>query len=298
MEGPHRIHSESDVDRFHQLAVRPSCLSTAPSNELDLFLLFLKGGLYFEPDPRQLAEALPWSAPPSTGDMRRYKNQHPQLVPSQTQLLDDWYESQLSLDDHPADKPRFVGDQKLLHLVDTIASTGQAGWLSTGTSLLEGNGRVQKAFGRYATDLAKLVRQDRQHHSITHLVGEISCKHTLLVWACHGPDEDPETATSYLLSYLKAKKYQTGAYRAACMLFDPSGQHLQRLLCGNTPSQPDSGLDESVARLMPLEQMKRKTPDLAVHGRLAAETVRLRNRPLMHGRQVPSLPFEEAGRDV
>lgn len=92
-------------------------------DELDLFLLFLKGAFYFEPDPRQLAEALPWSALPSTGDMRRYTNQHPQLVSSQTRPLDDWYEAKRGPDARTADKPRFVGDQRLLRLVDMIAAT-------------------------------------------------------------------------------------------------------------------------------------------------------------------------------
>jgi len=55
------------------------------------------------------------------------------------------------------------------------------GWLSTATSLLEGDGRVQRTFGRYAVDLARLVRHDRQHHSVSHLMGETSGRHVLLV---------------------------------------------------------------------------------------------------------------------
>ena len=125
---------------------------------------------------------------------------------------------------------------------------------------MEGNEQVQRTFGRYAADLAKLVRRDRQHHSITHLMGETSGKHILLVWACHGPDEDPEAAASYLSHYLRAKKHQTGAYRASCMLFDPSGKHLLRLLYDNRPTGPDPVLDEAAAHLVPLEKMKPATP--------------------------------------
>jgi hypothetical protein len=126
--------------------------------------------------------------------------------------------------------------------------------------LLEGNGKVQRTFGRYAADLAKLVRRDRQHHSITHLMGETSGKHVLLVWACHGSNEDADAAASYLLSYLQAKKHQTGAYRATCMLFDSTGKHMLRLLYDNRSPGPDPALDEAAACLVPLEAMKRATP--------------------------------------
>ncbi len=228
-------------------------------DELDLFLLFLTRGLYVEPDPRQVAETLPWSGPPTTADLRRFEAQRPELVPSHTEPLDAWYESQLSPAATPADKPQLMADQKLLELVDLITSTKAPGWLSTTTSLLEGNAKVQRTFGRYAADLAKLVGHDRQHHSITHLIGETSGRHVLLVWACHGPNEDADTAASYLSQYLQAKKHQTSAYRATCMLFDPTGKHLRRLLYDNRPMGPDPALDEAAVRLVPIEKMKRGT---------------------------------------
>src|SRR5207244_6692621 len=196
---------------------------------------FLHHGLYVEPDPHRMAQALPWVGSPSTGDVRRFAAQRPEIVTSHTEPLDAWYNTQLDSTAAPAEKPRLIADQMLLELVDQVTATGAAGWLSTTTSLLEGNGKVQRKFGRYAADLGKLVRRDRQHHSMTHLMGEPSGKHILLVWACHGPDEDADTAASYLLQYLQAKKHQTGAYRATCMLFDSTGRQLVRLLYDNPP---------------------------------------------------------------
>ncbi|NRQ33926.1 hypothetical protein HII36_19020 [Nonomuraea sp. NN258] len=229
-------------------------------DELDLFLLFLHRGLYVERDPRRTAEELPWAEPPSTATLRRFAAQGPEFVTSHTEPLDAWYDSQLDSSASPADKPRLNADQKLLELVEQITGTEAPGWLSTATSLLEGDGKVQRRFGRYATDLAKLVRRDRKHHSVTHLMGETSGNHVLLVWACHGPDEDVDTVVSYLMDYLHAKKYQTGAYRAACMLFDASGKHLLRLLYDNRPPQPDPVLEKAAARLVPLERMARTMP--------------------------------------
>jgi hypothetical protein len=230
------------------------------ADELDLFLLFLTRGFYVEPDPRQVAETLPWSGPPTTADLSRFDAQRPELVPSHTEPLDAWYESQLNPAAKPADKPRLIADQKLLELIDLITSTKAPGWLSTTTSLLEGNAKVQRTFGRYAGDLAKPVGRDRQHHSITHLIGETSGRHVLLVWASHGPNEDADTAASYLSQYLQAKKHQTSAYRATCMFFDPTGKHLRRLLYDNRPVGPDPALDEAATRLVPLEKMRRGAP--------------------------------------
>jgi hypothetical protein len=103
------------------------------------------------------------------------------------------------------------------------------------------------------------VRADRQHHSATHLMGDPSGKHVLLVWACLGQDEDADTAVRELMRYLRAKKHQTRAYQAACMLFDPTGKHLLRLLYDNRPTGPNPELDNEVVRLglVPIEDMPR-----------------------------------------
>jgi hypothetical protein len=81
----------------------------------------------------------------------------------------------------------------------------------------------------------------------------------LLVWACLGQGEDVDRAADELMRYLSAKKHQTGAYQAVCMLFDPTGKHLLRLLYDNRPTGPDPELDNEVVRLglVPIEEMPR-----------------------------------------
>lgn len=227
-------------------------------DELDLFLHFLNRGLYVEPDPHQRARALPWSGPPSVADLRRFNAQRPELVTSQTEPLDAWYQSRDDPDAPITEKPRFTASAEILNLVDEISRDQSPGWLPTAAALLEGNAKAQQTFARFATKLAKLVRHDRKHHSMTHLMGETSGKHFLLVWVCHAPDEDADTAFAQLTSYLAAKKHQTGAYRATCMLFDPTGQNLLRLIYNNQPLGPDPSLD-AAAGLVPLDKMKRAT---------------------------------------
>ena len=228
-------------------------------DELDLFLLFLKRGLYVEPDPRQVAQALSWAGPPSAADLRRFAAQRPEVVDSYTEPMDAWYESQLNPAVPPAEKPQLMADERLLDLVDQILRTEAPGWLSTTTWLLEGDAKVQRMSGRRAADLARRVRADRKRHTATHLIGDPSGKHVLLVWACLGQGEDIDRAAGELTRYLRAKKHQTRAYQAACMMFDPTGKHLLRLLYDNRPTAPDPELDNEVVRLglVPIEEMPR-----------------------------------------
>ncbi|HZM77269.1 MAG TPA: hypothetical protein VFC19_16165 [Candidatus Limnocylindrales bacterium] len=229
-------------------------------DELDLFLLFLRRGLYVQPNPHQVAEELPWSGPPSVSDLRRYSRQHPEIVTSHTEPLDAWYDSQLDPDAPRVDKPGLVADPGILQLVDAVALTVAPGWLPTATCLLEGDSKAQRKFGRYACELAKLVHRDSRHHSVTHLMGESSTKQNLLVWACLGPNEDADTAATSLLQYLQAKKHQSRAHRAACMVFDSTGTQLLRLIYDNRPNVADPELDLAAEHLVPLEKMRETVP--------------------------------------
>lgn len=226
-------------------------------DELDLFMLFLEAHFYFEPDPERLNADLPWSLAPRTGERRRHREQAPQVVESRTEPLDAWYYAEE--DGSNAAKPRYNANDAILRLVDAITEGAEAGWLATCVALLSLNGPTQKKFGRFTKDLAKVVRQDGQHHSMTTLLGDDTGRHMLLVWACLGRHEQPAEAAEYLARYLKAKKGQTSAYRAACLIFDSRGQTLQQLLYDNTPVEQEAA-PEPTAGLFPLERMSRRVP--------------------------------------
>jgi hypothetical protein len=232
-------------------------------DELDLYMHFLERGLYTEPDPRVIADKIPWANPPTPAEVRRFEQQKPELVLNRTGALDAWYASRLDPSAPASDKPRLNAGKDVLALIDTITANGSPGWLSTTATLLEANTKLQRAFARQAADLAKMVKRNREHHSLTHLVNETSGKQVLLVWACHGLNESADAAAEYLLPYLHAKKHQTSAYRATCMIFDPTGTRLLRLLYDNRPAGPDPVLDEAAKRLRPLAEMKLSTPQRA-----------------------------------
>jgi hypothetical protein len=97
----------NDLDLITQLIDRPAefllylqrrrhpaatAMYIAP-DELDLFLYFLRTGLYVEPEPEMIAAELEWIGQTRTADRRRHAAQSPALVTSHTDQLDAWYVS-------------------------------------------------------------------------------------------------------------------------------------------------------------------------------------------------------------
>lgn len=232
-------------------------------DEMDLYLHFLNRGLYVEPDPDDVAKALPWAGEATEASRERYESQVAQIMESQTDPLDAWYEAQLNPAGPQVAKPTFGGDARVLKLVDEITSVAPPGWLSTTTMLIEGSIQVQRSFGRAARDLSHRVKRDGNHHSATHIIMDTGGSPFVLVWACCGRGESADAASSYLMGYLSAKKYQVKASRAALMLFDASGKEFRRLLFDNRKIGSDPDLDAAESRLIPLNRMTAKPPGLA-----------------------------------
>jgi hypothetical protein len=226
-----------------------------PVDELDLFLLFQARGLFVEPDPNRLAEIFPGTGPPSVAAQRRYARQQPEMIPGRTGPLDAWYSSVLDPAKPLADKPRFTGDQKLLHLVDAVTALCAPGWLSTATLLLEGSAKAQHSFGGFAAKLAREVKRDGQHHMLTWLMADSTGRPCVLVWVCAGLDESDKDLERELTDYLAAKKYQVKAYRAACMVFDPRTVEPRRTIFDNRINHHDEKLERRAQQLVPPGRM-------------------------------------------
>jgi hypothetical protein len=224
-------------------------------DELDLFLLFQARGLFVEPDPNRLAEIFPGTGPPSVAAQRRYARQQPEMIAGRTRPLDAWYAYSLDPAKPPVDKPRYTGDQKLLHLVDAVTAMRTPGWLSTATLLLEGSAKAQHSFGGFAAKLAREVKRDGRHHMLTWLMADSTGRPCVLVWVCAGPDGSDEDLELELTDYLAAKKYQVKAYRAACMVFDPRTVELRRIIFDNRINHHDEELERRAQQLVPPGRM-------------------------------------------
>jgi hypothetical protein len=215
-------------------------------DELDLYMQFLGGHLYVEPDPGQIARDLPQFGKVRAGYARRRKKQPHTIIQSLTDPLDAWYAHQTGDRDDPAEKPTLNCNPNVAALVDAIAARAEPGWLATGTTLLDGNEALQRNYGRYATDIAATTRADGQHHSVTTMGGCRADWSYVGVYATVGLAESRARALARMADYITVKKHQMQAARGFALLFD-SNAHLIATAYDNRHPGPDSYLDQRVA---------------------------------------------------
>lgn len=265
--------SLNDLDLIAQLVGRPAEFllyvrrRTEPKateifmavDELDLFLLFFRMGLYVEPDPVAVAREMPWLGKPRTADVRRHKEQGPGLVTSHTDDLDAWY---FSL--HPpaggeagivAPKPRMV-PSPLAPLIDWLRDNEIFGWLSIGATLLEGSSDAQEQLAAYPGDLTSNPAPNGQPRSIATPWGLTKEAGWLLVWMTRPDAMDGEKVVQRAHAYMVAKKHQLGYLRGASFVYDePSGSIIGASYDSGQTEVPPEVLAELVASLRPLGDM-------------------------------------------
>lgn len=265
--------SLNDLDLIAQLVDRPAEFllyvrrRTEPKatemfmavDELDLFLLFFRMGLYVEPDPVLVAREMPWLGKPRTADVRRHREQGPGLVTSHTDDLDAWY---FSLH-HPATddggvvapKPRMV-PSPLTPLIDWLRDNDIFGWLSIGATLLEGSSDAQQQLAAYPGDLTSHPAPNGQPRSIATPWGLTKEDGWVLVWMTRPEAMDGENVVRRAHSYMVAKKHQLGYLRGASFVYDePSGSIIGASYDSGQTEVPPEILAELVASLRPLSDM-------------------------------------------
>lgn len=265
--------SLNDLDLIAQLCDRPAEFllyvrrRTDPKatemfmavDELDLFLLFFRMGLYVEPDPERAVREMPWLGEPRTADVRRFKEQTPGLVTSHTDDLDAWY-----LSPHPpagtnvnevAPKPCMV-PSPLAPLIDWLHQNGIFGWLSIGATLLEGSSDAQQQLAAYPTELMSRPAPNGQPRSLATPWGTTKHDGWLLVWMTRPQAMNADNVLQHAHTYMVAKKHQLEFRRGASFVYDePTGQLLGASYdSGQTEVDPRI-LAELVSSLRPLGDM-------------------------------------------
>lgn len=265
--------SLNDLDLIAQLVDRPSEFllyvrrRTEPRatemfmavDELDLFLLFFRMGLYVEPDPELTAREMPWRGKPRTADVRRFKAQVPALVTSHTDDLDAWYYSLHppagTTVDEVAPKPHMV-PSPLAPLIDWLHENKVFGWLSIGATLLDGSSDAQQQLAAYPVELASNPSPSGKPRSVATPWGLTKQDGWLLVWMTRPEEMDGDNVVSQAHAYMVAKKHQLGYRRGASFVFDePSGSIIGASYdSGQTEVAPEI-LAELIASLRPLGDM-------------------------------------------
>lgn len=231
-------------------------------DELDLFMLFLQGGLYLEPDPDLVYAKHPMSMPPTVAARKRFAAQAKAIrVHTHTDPLDAWMER----DELPSDqeRPAFRSDRRVLELVDFLEDGHKPGWFRFAADLLNLSGETQKSFAEDLRQLVKATRADHVHHSMMLCFAGAWGFPSLFVYTrARGVSIDE--AREELEFYMVAKKHQLRSDRALGVILDESDRIIAVRYANGAPRK-DAELDDLVKamRLVPVERMARAVPPSA-----------------------------------
>ena len=233
-------------------------------DELDLFMLFLSGHLYVEPDPDRVSEEFLGVRRPSGRDRRRYRSSAvPTRVMTHTDPLDAWVYYEEGSRQDPAPKPVFVSHPAVLDLVDFLQDGKKPGWFRFSADLLNLAGEAQEDVAKGIDKVVAATRQDGQPHTAFVAFAGAWGYPTLFVGS--QPAKVPRAVASQrLATYGITKKHQIKSDRALMVLFDERGA-IRSVRYDNRPSAANPELDElgEAIGLMPVEVMGRPVPPSA-----------------------------------
>lgn len=188
-------------------------------DELDMFMWFLNGGMYFEPHPQELAEQLPIDGPADPSAARRHEQQAPVRLGTLTDPLDAWFYGQEGLSQVKAPKPSRREERWVEQYLAAAEGARSPGWLRFGADLVGLSQQAQRDVGRALKVQRRRARGGRIERSITtHGTTSVG---SWLMTACVVPDG---AATDHLVHYVEDKQYQTRSSRAMLLLYTISGK--------------------------------------------------------------------------
>lgn len=217
-------------------------------DELDLYMLFVKGGLYVDPDPEKVYLDHPKSGKPTTAALRRFKKSNvPTRVHTHTDELDAWMYAQEGSSDLPAEKPSFRPNQYVAKIADFLEEGKKPGWFRFSSDLLNLSSDAQSRLARDLNGIISSTKSDHLFHSVIQCLAG-SWGFPIFV-ACTCPNGMPRRiAKARMVSYMAAKKHQLQSDRALGVLIDESGDIIV-VHYDNSPYEENPELDELVRQM-------------------------------------------------
>ncbi len=216
-------------------------------DELDLFMLFLEGGLYVEPDPDEVRRAHPQTPPASRQDRRqRQKFAIPTFVGTHTDPLDAWMYWVEGHSPYEVEKPTFLTHEWANEIVDFLSQQKAPGWFRFGADLLGLSGDAQATLARNVEGLVDLTRSDGRYHTMVNGFAGL--------WGYPSFFVGTTTAAALTESakrfrtYMLAKKHQLQSDRSLGLLLDELGLVRAVVYLNDLPRQ-DPDLDTLVKEL-------------------------------------------------
>ncbi|MDN3312068.1 hypothetical protein QWJ90_14130 [Microbacterium oryzae] len=239
-------------------------LNFAAIDELDLFMLFLSGQLYVEPDPDRVSEEFLGVRRPTAKDRRRYRGQSvPTRVMTHTDPLDAWVYFREGSSQEEAPKPEFSSHPALLGLVDFLQDGRKPGWFRFSSDLLNLADEAQEDVVRGIDNVIEATKKDGQPHTSFVAFAGAWGYPTLFVGS--QPAKMPRALASHqLATYGITKKHQIQSDRALMVLVDERGA-IRSVRYDNRRPAVDAELDQLATEmgLIPVEVMGRPVPPSA-----------------------------------
>jgi hypothetical protein len=212
------------------------------SDELDLFMLFMDGGLYVEDDPDEIHRLHPRTSPPTrTARDRHERAAQPTLVGTYTDPLDTWMYWVEGSSPDKVEKPVFNVDSGAAELVDFFADGAKPGWLRIGADVLGLDGRAQRKLLANIQRIVDQTRADSRPHSLTQGFAGSGGYMTFFVGTVPA-GADREVEADKLYTYMLAKKHQVRSDRSFGLLVSHHGR-IEMTTYMNDPPDDDDDLD-------------------------------------------------------
>lgn len=209
------------------------------SDELDLFMLFMNGGLYVEDDPDEVHRQHPRTSPPTrTARQRHERAARPTLVGTFTDSLDAWMYWVEGSSPDKAEKPVFSVEREAADLVDFLAADAKPGWLRIGADLLGLDGRTQRRLFAKIQDAVGKSRADSRLHSLVQGFASASGYMTFFVVTSPAGADRAATADE-LRTYMVAKKHQVRSDRSFGVLVNHYGRIEMTMYMNDLPGDDD-----------------------------------------------------------
>lgn len=217
-------------------------------DELGMFMWFVNGGMYFEPDPGEVAAQIPISVPGGAAARRRFAEQPPVVLSTMTDELDAWFYGKEGLSQRKAQKPTRREESWVEQYLSASESAKSAGWLRFGADVVGLSGTAQRNLGRRLAEQTRQARKGGIERSLsTHGTTPVGS------WLLTASVVPPGAATDHLPGYLDAKQYQTQASRAMSLLYSSDGSFEGSLFRGDP--QLRSAERDAVIDVAPLHSL-------------------------------------------
>ncbi|MEQ7739962.1 hypothetical protein, partial [Escherichia coli] len=136
-------------------------------DELDMFMWFLTGGMYVDPDPHEIAGHLPVDSPVKASEVRRYEAQRRVRLGTLTDPLDAWFYWQEGLSRTEAAKPSRREQLWVEKYLSAREAAKTSGWLRFGADLVSLSERAQGNMGKNLKELRRAARGGVIERSLT-----------------------------------------------------------------------------------------------------------------------------------